>query len=557
MMGSPKSSYPQVDPRAAGGVTAPVREVPADLSLDEARILMVEEKVRCLAARLGDRVGLLDRYSVEQAVGWGLGKHPVALILSLDVPTLKAEAPEVRLRRLLFRAPRVLVGGPGRWFGVAERDAPVGPFRTARARLARLPSWLQRLLATAGRVGDEQDASVALVGGAVRDLLLGAREVDVDLVVEGDGLAFARRLGRQLRARVEIHPKFLTARLTVRGGPTVDVATARRERYATPGSLPHVEAGTLLDDLKRRDFTINAMALLLNPSRYGRLEDPLGGMEDLGQRLLRAIHPLSFLEDPTRAFRAARLQVRYGLRLTPGSRHLVRQAMALDVYHPQAFRRLGLELTLIVREKDPPAIFRTLRRFAALRLLIPNTRPRPQLLSSVEAALAWYARSGGIVVGEADLPLYLLGLVHRLPDAEVTALVDRLGLASVKRPIAESRRVAPTILRIARTASPRASRMTFGLRPFSELSVLWALARARGRARGSLQTYLQAFRHARTALTGDDLQRMGIPPGPAYRRLLDSVLAARLDGEVASRREEIRLVRELVKRTPSREEDGG
>jgi tRNA nucleotidyltransferase (CCA-adding enzyme) len=418
--------------------------------------------------------------------------------------------------------------------------------------LSRLPIRVQRLLATAGRVGDEQGVAVALVGGAVRDLLLGARELDVDLVVEGDGLAFARRFARGLGARVTPHPPFLTARLRTAEGRTVDVATARRERYPAPGSLPQVEAGTLLDDLFRRDFTVNAMALFLNPSRFGLLEDPLGGVEDLRRRALRVLHPLSFVEDPTRAFRAGRFAVRYGLRLTPGGRHLVRQAMTLDVYHPQAFRRLGSELRLLVGEGNPPAVLRTLRGFGALGLVSPPVRPRPRLLSAVQATLTWYARTGGVAGGSA-LSLYLLGLTQGLADSEVTALLDRLGLSSLKRAMTESRRALPLISRILSRADPRRpSGVTLGLRPFSELSLLWAVACARGRARETLGRYLETLRRVRPELTGDDLRRMRIPPGPLYRRLLDSVLVARLDGRVGSRREEIRLVRQLVKTEPTR-----
>lgn len=553
MMGSPRSSYPQVDPRAGGGVTAPVREIPADLSLGEARALMVEQGVPYLAARLGQRVGLVERPNVERALAWDLGKHPVALALCLGLPVVKAEAPEVQLRRCLLRAPRVLVGTAGRWLGVAERHSSVAVSRMARNELGRLPRCIQRLLATAGRVGDEQGVSVALVGGAVRDLLLGSREVDLDLVIEGDGLDFARRLGRRLSARVTPHRAFLTTRLTLPDGRTVDVATARRERYSVPGCLPRVEIGTLLDDLRRRDFTINAMALLLNAPRYGAVEDPLGGMEDLRRRVLRVIHPLSFIEDPTRVFRAARFAARSGLRLTHGSLHLARQAMALDVYHPQAFRRLGVELALIVGERDPPSVFRILGRVGGLRLLTPTIRTRHQLLSSVKATLTWYARIAGMV-GESALALYLLGLTQGLADAEVTALLDRLGLASVKGPMEESRRAAPSVLRIAsRTSQRRASRIALGLRSFAGLTTLWAVVRARGKARVNLRRYLKTLRHIRPTLTGDDLRRMGIPPGPAYSRLLDALLAARVDGRVASRREEVHLVRELIKSKSTRQ----
>src|SRR3989304_5253377 len=153
MMGSRGSSYPQVDPRAEGSITAPVKEIPADLSLAEARAFRVAERVGYLVARLGHRVGLVDRRSVEQAGAWDLGKQSVALALWLDLPVVRAGASEVQLRRRLLRAPRVLVGGTGGWLGVAERQSPVALPRGARRELSRLPLRVQRLFALARRGG--------------------------------------------------------------------------------------------------------------------------------------------------------------------------------------------------------------------------------------------------------------------------------------------------------------------------------------------------------------------------------------------------------------------
>jgi len=208
-MRSARSTYPQVDPRAQGGVTAAVREVPPNLPLGEAQTIMTSERIPFLVAKVGRRVGLVERSAVDQAVAWGLGKSSVALVVCLDVPVLSADTQEVRLRRLLLRERRALVGEPGRWHGVAECSSVPPVPHLVKTELSGASGTFRGLLEAASGVADEQSLRVALVGGAVRDLFLGARDVDVDLAVEGDGLAFAQRLGRRLKARVTLHPQFL------------------------------------------------------------------------------------------------------------------------------------------------------------------------------------------------------------------------------------------------------------------------------------------------------------------------------------------------------------
>lgn len=227
---------------------------------------------------------------------------------------------------------------------------------------------LQRI----GRLAAQQGVAAYAVGGCVRDWLLGNdTTVDLDVVVEGDGLAFAQALGRVLRAGVTRHEQFRTATLTWRrvgvAAARIDIATCRKETYAKPAAYPKVVPGALRDDLFRRDFTINAMAVAVNPSRFGRLLDPFGGRRDLAARRLRILHAGSFVDDPSRILRAVRFLQRFGFRLEAGTARALTQAIAQGGLERLNYGRLRKELDRMCQEPDPGACLRRLDRWLSTR----------------------------------------------------------------------------------------------------------------------------------------------------------------------------------------------
>src|SRR5215831_11069138 len=289
-------SYPQVDPHAAGLMDRRVLAAPRGTRV--APGLAALERAGATVLLPGPRAAVRQA-ELARAARWGLGGVDTGALAWQDVPVVAAETPEIDVRRLVRDGvPLVLVRERGRVVGVIDGRTP-GWARPALSVAPRLEQpgdparetivWLLRL---AGKLGEAMGVTVWAAGGFVRDLLRDAGPVDVDLVVEGDGPAFARRLADELRGQVTIHRAFGTA--SVEGGrtvdgaalPRVDVATARRERYAAPGALPSVEAAPLTDDLLRRDFTINAMAVALSPGAFGRLVDLVGGQRDLDRRRL-------------------------------------------------------------------------------------------------------------------------------------------------------------------------------------------------------------------------------------------------------------------------------
>ena len=258
----------------------------------------------------------------------------------------------------------------------------------------RLPAKIFTRLKEIGRLADATDVSAYLVGGLVRDFLLGRKNLDVDIAVEGDGMTFARRLADQHGAGLKIFDRFATALVVFPDGFKLDVATTRRESYAHPSALPTVKPSSIEDDLYRRDFTINALAICLNASRFGELVDFYGGLRDLEHKVLRVLHASSFVDDPTRVFRAIRFEQRFGFRIETDTFTLLKEAAATDLVHRLSGPRLRNEVLRVLSEEVP---IRAIRRMAELHLLrvlhadLALTAKLSRLLSDLGKALSWWA----------------------------------------------------------------------------------------------------------------------------------------------------------------------
>lgn len=291
----------------------------------------------------------------------------------------------------------------------------------------RVPAPLFSLLREAGELADRHRVRVYAVGGFVRDLLLGVTNLDVDLVVEGNGIAFARTLARQRHARVTVHERFGTAVVTSEDGFNVDVATARTESYDAPAALPTVKPASIREDLSRRDLTINTLAISLNAPRFGDITDDYGGRRDLRNKSIRVLHPLSFIEDPTRVFRAVRFEQRLGFRLDGETETLMREAASLDLVQRLSPARLSKELILLLSERQPRTILARLADFDLLRCIYPKLKWSPglaKLMNDVEETLTWHDRLA------MDRPVrqwavYVLALMDSLPPPAAQEALSR------------------------------------------------------------------------------------------------------------------------------------
>ena len=354
----------------------------------------------------------------------------------------------------------------------------------------------------------------------MRDLDLERPVRDVDLVVEGDGIAFARELSARLEGAVREHGRFGTATLTLANGENLDVASTRHETYAHPGALPAVTTGaSIAKDLARRDFTINAMALGLWPQRF-RI-DPFGGQEDLSRGVVRALHARSFVDDPTRGFRAVRYANRLGFRIPPGTRREIAAAPALRALGRVSGDRLRREIRLIFEE---PRRGRATAQLIALGLAGAVDAALP---SGREAA-ARVARAEALAPGIAGATTwlcYLLAWMWRADEAQVEGVADRLALVGAEGRIL--RRWPETARRLS--AADAASDMT----PDEVVAAAAALSAARRRA--LLERV--AARGVRLGIRGADLLAAGVAAGPAVGAALARTLAARREGRIAEKDE--------------------
>src|SRR5688572_20689303 len=297
--------------------------------------------------------------------------------------------------------------------------------------LNRMPARPLHLLRQIGRLADEQSVSLYLVGGVVRDLLLKRQNWDLDLTVEGDGIAFARLVADRYGAGLAVFERFATARLAFSDGLKMDIATTRQESYAQPALLPMVQPASIEEDLSRRDFTINALAVQLNPRQFGRLLDPCEGQRDLQARTIRVLHAGSFQDDPTRICRAIRFEQRFGFRLERTTVRLLAQAASRNLIQRLSGPRLQNEILLLFAERDPVRAIARLEELKLLRFLHRRLCYRKnvkQVVAAVPKALAWWARR--FPDSALDRPIvYLMALSSESSPAVVAGMIRRLALS--------------------------------------------------------------------------------------------------------------------------------
>jgi tRNA nucleotidyltransferase (CCA-adding enzyme) len=403
-----------------------------------------------------------------------------------------------------------------------------------RERIRRLPGMERLLPALAGLPPGY------LVGGAVRDLLRGADAVDLDIAVEGDARSVARALAERLDGEAREHERFGTA--TVRAGElVVDLATTRGEVYDEPGALPRVEAASLAEDLRRRDFSVNAMAAGLSGDDLGHLYDPCGGLRDLEAGVIRILYGRSFLDDPTRLLRAVRYEVRLGFRMDDATERAARAAAAEGAMSMVSGARVRDELMDLLAESEAPTGVARLRDLGLDRALHPALRPDPELVAS--AAL------GAAAIG-ADRALAALAALCAASPAELDLWLAGLHLQAQERDaVARAARVAPRLaaeLR-AREHAPSELRELLLREPPEAL----ALALALQAPAEPVLRWVSELSRVRLEITGDDLLAAGVPEGPAIGRALEETLRRKLDGLVSGRAEELETALLVARETAS------
>ena len=404
----------------------------------------------------------------------------------------------------------------------------------------QLPFEVIGLIKNASDMVAARGVGLYLVGGVVRDLLMDIVTRDIDLVVEGDAIELAGQLASMRPGRLTTHPRFYTAKIEWPEW-SVDLATARSESYARPGALPDIVPGSIEEDLYRRDFTINAMAINVVPERYGELIDLHGGQNDLCKGMIRILHNKSFVDDATRIWRALRYEQRLGFCLEKKTLNLLRHDIPmLDTISGE---RVRYELECVFREAGPERVIHRAGELGVLARMHPSVKGNGWLAERFRPARNYCAPDA------PSFELYLALLLYRLDEGACEELVSFLGLSRpVSRAIRETIRLRGELRKISRPGIKR-SKVYRVVHGYSETAVTANLLAGKSAiARNYLEVYLGELRYIQPVLTGSDLLAMGVPSSPLMRDILSFLHDARLNGVVKSKAGEEALVREWLGR---------
>lgn len=555
-------------------MTRPVISIQSDVTIKDAESMMTRYGVNVLPVLRGEQfVGLISREIVEKALFLGFGKSKAVDFATSDAITVGPLTPIREIETIMIEQNQ-------RFMPVIENEKIVGAItrtdllRTLYEEFLRrrkieetvskerltmkrnLSSWLKdkfppeiyALLKLSGEIAESLGFRAYLVGGSVRDLLRGEVNLDLDIVIEGDGILFARTIGEQFGAKVRAHQKFGTAQIFLKTFK-VDVATARTEYYESPAALPKVEMSSIKKDLYRRDFTINTLAVMLNPGEFGQIIDFFGGQRDLREKTIRVLHNLSFVEDPTRAFRAVRFSERFGFRISKHTEHLIKSTIEMNLFEKLSGPRLYEELLLCFHETDP---LRTLKRFAEfglLKVICPNlvlTEDLEETLKSVQETIAWFNLL--FLEEKPDTGvLYLMALLSGLKDEDLKTTIERLSPSPrVKEMIINGIATAREVVKKLPLSDP--ADIYHLLHPLKLEVVLFAMVLSRdAQKKKIISRYLTELRNIRPILTGEDLKRMGFEPGPAFTKILGELLDEKIRGRVKTREDEERFVMQAIR----------
>ncbi len=563
--------------RTAGDLmVSPPRTVDADSTIYDVHRVLARSGLNAVPVmRDGGVVGIITRQVVEKASYHGLGEETAEEYMNGDFEVVGPDdgieriqeviigknqrlVPVVRgkeilgiitrtgLLRFLYDVRDVEHPDPGE--DVPFEGLLARPKNVSSLMQERLPAPIIDLLRSAGMCADGLGMRAYVVGGFVRDLVMRGENLDVDIVVEGNGIRFAETFAAGEGARVRPHQKFGTAVLIFPDGFKVDVASARVEYYVEPGALPTVEFSSLKQDMYRRDFTINTLAVRLNPGGFGELIDFFGAQRDIKEKGIRVLHSLSFVEDPTRILRAVRFERRFGFAISRHTLNLIRNAVRLDLIRRLPKPRLFSELELILQESDPVSIMMRLGELGVGPSIHPSlTLDKGQIgfLEETQEILGWFS----LLFLEEKVEKWavlFLALLDPLPPADAKVLAKELGVRSrVREWVRISKDEAPGVVQqliLPPAISRKAIHDILSIVPNEVILCLMARSKHPDIKR-YISLYFTQLKNVRHQIRGQDLLEMGYPPGPSYKKIFDAVLERKFAGELRTKAEEIEFVR--------------
>jgi tRNA nucleotidyltransferase (CCA-adding enzyme) len=577
-------------PIAEEMMSRPVITIPTTTTIAEAKDLLTRYNITVLPVvpalekddadqKNGPIAGMISRRVVEKAIHHDLGALPVSDYMSSDIAVLSLKATLADIQELIIEHRQRLIPilDDDKIVGVITRTDLLNRLVNDPANLPKdllhesefpslertrnlnsiITECLDRriitLLRTIGEVADRLSFKAYAVGGFVRDLLLKKSNLDLDIVIEGEGIKYAKELAKELGGRVRTHERFATAMVVMRDGFKIDIATARLEYYEYPAALPTIELSSLKLDLFRRDFTINAMAVQLNAASFGTLNDFFNCQNDLKYKLIKVIHNLSFVEDPTRLFRAIRLEKRMDFTIAKHTERLMRNAVKMELFGKAGDSRFFTEIKIILSEENPIPAIERLAEFKLFQFLWPDLKPHLKIdrrfhhiLTQAHRAVSWFKL---LYLNEnlENWKVYLLAIMGRSGGKELRAFCKRFSIPrKISTDIIQQKentdKIANLLLR-RRTLSN--SELYWLFEDLSNESLLYLMAIARkNHIKRYISNYVSNLRQIKPKTTGKKLAKLGYTPGPLFKEILNDLTSARLDNLVQTEQEEVAFIKE-------------
>ncbi len=560
-------------------MSSPVKTVSTLTSIEETKKILLRYGHNGIPVVEEDKLkGIITMQEVNKAKQHGFGKELVSKYMSNQIINVKLDTSLTEIQELMidYDIGRILVvNQESKLVGIVTRTdlirnlygeghIPKRSFSTyivTSSKMARkkqielikkiFPKRVQGILNKIGEIGDKLNFPVFMVGGVVRDLFLGIENYDIDIVVEGDGIKYARELSGDLKGRTKSHEKFRTAVIILADGFKIDVATARREFYEYPAAFPEVELSSIKKDLYRRDFTINAMAIQLNKKYFGKLIDFFGGQKDLRIGIIRVLYNLSFVEDPARIIRAIRFEQRYNFKMDRATEDFLEKAIDDKLLSRLRKKRIAEELILILKEENPLKSVKRLEELGALKYILPEVeldKDTVERFNKAKDNYNFWKRN----ISDEKIELWLIYFFCIIGQLEKNKMQRRckklmfkqktmdkinyiyLNLDSIIEFISQKNKLLPSSIYTKLKDVP------------NEILFLAMMESRSDTAKERVNSFLKNYKKESLYISGKDLKKLDFKPGPIYSYILNRLLYAQLDGEVNSKEDEIKIVKNLL-----------
>lgn len=566
---------------------SPVKTVMPEQIIGDVRKTMVRYNLGGMpVVKRGKLIGIISRSDLDKAIYHGFGHSRVKGYMSTDPITVMPDTPIYELQKIMFEEDigRLPVLRRNKLVGIVSRtdllrsvheelmismkSSKEDKEKNRKISLEENITYLLKkqllpevfeLLETISKQAVKKKMRVYLVGGFVRDLLLGVENYDIDIVVEGNAIEFARSLLKVWGGRVITHSRFQTAILVTRWPAhlhldkktlRLDIATARTEYYEFPAALPKVELSSLKEDLYRRDFTINSMAISLNRDSFGVLIDFFGGREDLAAGKIKVLHNLSFVEDPTRIFRAVRFEQRYNFKINKQAEHLIKTAISLDMFEKVAGERLREEIIYILNEEEPLKGIKRMVQLHELRFIHPKIKWSVSLerfFKKTKREIKWLKK---IKAEKIDSWLiYFMAMLIDLTYEESLEVTNRFALSNTHKmkilSFKKNANVVTKTLRQRRLLPSQIYNILQG-KSFEEIILFAAISDSLLFHR-RVEDYIKIYSQIQPYLSGEDLKKMGLKPSPRLGKILRALLSAKINGGLKSKKDEVNFCKKFIK----------